>query len=122
MIKHLSLLLPVLFGFACGGPAKEASSSSSEASSGEDMCPKTPAEVRKNCGCRPTEKHYVSMATQMGEGKDEARACATGQNPGDKMTKCMNDMGTSNATIALYGPPINKDDDFDKCLAAHPAP
>ena len=118
MIKHLTFVLPMLFGFACGGSAKEASS----ASSGDDLCPSTPAEVRKNCGCRPTEQHYVSKATQMGAGKDAARACATGQNPGAKMTKCMNDMGTSNATIALLGTPLDKDDDFDKCLAAHPAP
>ena len=106
----------------CGGPAKDASSGSSEAPSGEDFCPKTPKELKTNCGCRPTEKHYVKMATQMGEAKDTARACATGSNPGEKMTKCMHENGTSNATIALFGPPIDKDDDFDKCLAQHPLP
>lgn len=124
MINVLSLVVVLSFVSACGGASKGGASKGPDA-----ICPATDGQVRKGCGCRPSEAKFLEMMNAEGAVadpmRDPARKCANGHNPGTMMAECLKpvtDGDLTLSTLAGVWADVAKDVDdgsFNVCFALY---
>lgn len=123
-MKLLSLVVVMAFVSACGGASKGGASKGPDAT-----CPATDGQVKKQCGCRPSEAKFLAQMDAEGPAadpmRDPARKCANGRNPGVMMAQCLKPVTDGHLAISSLADiwaSVAKDVDdgsFNVCFALY---